>query len=107
MISLSELALLEFPDLNRVDFHGGLVRGGVVPSGVPRAVGVPEGVDGVLVEVRPGLAALTVGEVAVRATDSDVEDQIEVLVERSIDILLVGPRVVTGGPSASLPEGLG
>ena len=47
---------------------------GVVPSGVPLVFGVPEGVAGVAVVVGPGLAALTIGEIASGATDCNVED---------------------------------
>ena len=59
------------------------------------------------VGVGPGLAAIAIREVAIGAANSNVEDQEEVLVERSVDVLLVYPRVVTVLPTASLPEGLG
>ena len=97
----------ELPDLNRVDLHSSLIGVWVRPSWVPGAPAVPKCVHTVRVGVAPGLAALAIREVAIRSTDSNVEDQEEVLVERCIDILLVYPRVVTVLPTASLPEGLG
>jgi len=65
---------------------------------------VPESVDRGGVGVTPGLAALTVGEVAIGATGSDVHDQVEVLVEGGVDLLLVGPRVIAIGPLTTFPE---
>ncbi len=83
-----------------------MVSGGVVPGGIPGSVGVPESVDGGGVGVSPGLAALTIGEVAIGATSGDVHEEVELLVEGCVDILLVGPRVVTLGPLSTFPEGL-
>ncbi len=69
-------------------------------------MGVPESIDGSWVKVGPRLAALTVREVAICATSSDVHEEVEFLVEGSVDLLLVSPRVVTLGPATAFPEGL-
>jgi len=74
------------------------VGSGVVPSGVPLVFGIPEGVAGVAVVVGPGLAALTIGEIASGTTDCNVKDQIKILVERRTGGL-VDPRVVLMLPS--------
>ena len=50
---------------------------------------------------------MTIGEVPVSTTSSDVHDEVELLVERCIDFALVFPRVVTVGPATFLPEALG
>lgn len=106
--SLSELewVRVHLPDLDRVDFHGGVVAIWVVPSWVPCAIRVPESVDRVWVSIAPGLTALSVWEVAIGTTSSDVHDKEELLVEWCVDLLLVGPRVVSVGPATLLPEAL-
>ena len=69
-------------------------------------LGVPESVDSPTILVRVRFAALAIGEVPVYTTGSDVHDEVELLVERCVEISLVFPRVVTFGPAAFLPEGL-
>jgi len=77
---------------------------GVVPAGVPLASCVVEVVGGGGAGIDPWLAALAIGEVAINPADSDVEDQVEFLVEgRSVG--LIHPWVVAG-KTASLPEAL-
>lgn len=56
--------------------------------------------------VGPGLATLTIGEVAIGATSSNVHNQVELLVERCIGINLMSPRVIAFAPASLLPEGL-
>jgi hypothetical protein len=87
------LCAVERPDLDGVDLHGGLVGLGVSPGLVP-AVVVVEPVLSVVISVGPWLAAIAVTEEAVCASDSDVHDQVELLVEWSIVTAAV-PWVLT------------
>ena len=99
-----ERVIFELPYLHRVNFHGSLVGLRVVPSFVPLAPRVPEGVDRVWVRICPRLVALAVGEVTIGATNGNVQDQVEVLVEGGIHRATL-PRVVSFAKITSLPEG--
>ena len=97
------LGFIERPDFYRVDLHSALVGSGVVPSRVPLVFGVIKRVGGMGVGVGPGFAARTVGEIASGAADCNVQDQVKILIERSI-CWLVDPRVVLVLPSSFAEE---
>jgi hypothetical protein len=66
----------------------------VVPGWEPVVSGIPESVDSVSLSVGPWLSTLAVWEVFVSTTNSNVEDQIELLVKRSTLVGLVLPWIV-------------
>ena len=104
--SLGERIGVELPDLNGVDLHGRLVRVRVVPSLLPRWLRVVEGIDGLWVGIGPRFATLAILEVSIRAADSHVHDQEEVLVEGGVEVFLMLPRIVASSPATKVPEAL-
>ena len=67
-------------DLNPVNLKGGIIA---LPCLPPLALVVVEAVDRMRVLVVPGLAANTIGEVGVGTTNGQVEDEVELAIERS------------------------
>lgn len=97
--------LVDGPDLDPVNLEGGAVVLHV-PGVSPLILGVPEGVGGAWIGVGPWLAAVAVREVAASAADGDVEDEEELSVEGSVEILFVLPWVVEVAREAALGEGV-
>jgi len=90
-------------DLNPVNLKGGIIA---LPCLPPLALVVVEAVDRVRVLVVPGLAANAIWEVGVGATNGQVEDEVELAIERS-RVVLVDPRVVESlRESSTLVEAL-
>lgn len=97
------------PHLDAVDDHAAAI----LPGGQPLIPRVPEVLLGAGAEVHPRLAAGTVLEPAVGAADGDVEDEVEVVIERRLEPARLAPRVHQSGPVgvrqgkvAPLPERL-
>jgi len=89
--------------LNPVNLKGGIIAPPCLP---PLALVVVEAVDRMRVLVVPGLAAYAIGEVGVGATNGQVEDEVELAIERS-GVVLVDPRVVKSlRESSALVEAL-
>jgi len=85
----------------------------LLPGGVPLVASIPELLSGEATAISPRLARSTVLEPTIGTTDSDVENEVEVLVEGSVVLASSSPRVhesgtvtVANGESTLLPERL-
>lgn len=76
----------------------------IVPGLEPLILGVVEGVNGMWVSVGPWLSALTLWPVVISSTNSDVEDEIVLLIEWSALLGLILPWVVDFWVESSLGE---
>jgi len=93
---------------NVINLHGDGVIGVVVlPAGLPLGSSIIELIDGAGAVVRPRLSGVVVGPVASSAPDSDVHDQVERLIKRSI-VWATLPRIIVVGsvPPTAVPEAL-
>jgi hypothetical protein len=88
------------PDLDRVDLEGVVIS---LPSIVPDVFSGVERIDGMLVVVGPGFVALSIREVISGTSNSQIDEQIEFSVERSI-VGFSDPRVGVAGSEITLLE---
>jgi len=81
---------IEAPDIDRVNSESGLVA---LPCGVPLAFSIVECINGVRILVGPRLSTLAIREVSVGTTDGEIQNKVELSVERS-SVVLTDPGVV-------------
>ena len=95
------------PDFDGVDLECGCLAL-LIPGVVPGALCVVECVDGMSVGVGPRLPSNAVGKVSGSSADGDVEDDVELFVERRVLVRRIRPGVLVGlGKVAEGPEVLG
>ena len=78
--TLAALVALLLPNFDALDQQ----LASLLPSRIPLITSIPELLLSFRIKVDPGLAISPILEPAVRASDSNVQDQVEVLVERRV-----------------------
>ena len=76
----------------------------IIPSLIPGIFLIVEGVNSLWVIIGPELAALTIWEVVIGSSNSDIENQIEFSIEWGIQIGLPSPWIVDAWVKATLGE---
>jgi hypothetical protein len=86
---------------DRINLEGRVLS---LPCGPPLTLGIVERVGSVGISVCPGLSTLTIREVRIGSTDSEVKNEVELAIKWS-RIILSNPGVISGRrETTSLPE---
>jgi len=81
--------------LHALDGHATLIR--LAPGRLPKCSGIPELFRTSKTTITPRLVAHTILPETIGATDSDVQDEVELLIERRVPHACLGPSVEQGG----------
>ena len=97
VLGVLHFQVLQLINLDPVDLHSLLTS----PAVDPLVLVFPESIDRLWITIGPALATLIIGEIAIRTTDGDIEDQVELLVEGCV-VAASLPRILRD----ILPESL-